>query len=340
MPQFRMLCHFLALGACSAFLTAAAPPPFLTTYIHNGNFEAGDYAFIRGAFAGASAQQLANWKALQAYGTLCMKEAAHSENEELKKLGINAQVDEESGYQDHLCTQIAFASDVPADFKTWDAFHDALARSQPYFQTYKSAVNMAVRSLNSDANKDTFEEQLTLHTVPDQMWRFVMMGATLNDVSGLDAATRSALRMQSILEGVNVDWVNSHWARHILETQGWSPAIKAGRKPAMLMWLLVQHADEDPAFQVMALQKLEPLAKTGQFSKQNYALLSDRVMLATTGKQHYGSQLSCHDHQLAPYSMDKGGDNSTTLDARRSEMNLPPEAAYIEHFRKSFPQGC
>lgn len=340
MPRFRMLCRYLAWSTCSIFLTAAAPPPFLATYIHNGHFEAGDYAFIRGAFPGASTQQVANWKALQAYGTLCMKDATHVENEELKKLGINAQVDEERGYQDHLCTQIAFASDVPKDFKTWDAFQDALARSQPYFQTYKSAVDMAVRSLDSNPEKDTFEEQLTSHTVPDQMWRFVMMGGAFNDVSGLDAATRSALQIQSILEGVNVDWINSRWARHILETQGWSPAINAGQKSAMLMWLLVQHADEDPVFQVIALRKLEPLAKSGQFSKQNYALLSDRVMLATTGKQHYGSQLSCHNHHLVPYSMDKDGDNAKILDARRAEMNLPPEAAYIERFRKSFPEGC
>jgi hypothetical protein len=28
--------------------------------------------------------------------------------------------------------------------------------------------------------------------------------------------------------------------------------------------------------------------------------LSDRVMLATTRKQHYGSQLSCHNHQFEP----------------------------------------
>ena len=58
--------------------------------------------------------------------------------------------------------------------------------------------------------------------------------------------------------------------------------------------------DEDSIFQVMALRKLEPLVKSDQFSKENYALLSDRVMLATTRKQHYGSQLSCHNHQFEP----------------------------------------
>ncbi|GLQ69788.1 hypothetical protein GCM10007866_22410 [Gluconobacter albidus] len=321
-------------------LTAAAPPPFLSAYIHNGNFSAGDYAFLRGAFPGATSQQITDWKTLQTYGTSCMKDAAHTESSELEKLGINAKLDDERGYQDHLCTQIVFASDETDDFRSWKIFQDALTRSLPYFQTYQSAVSLAVRSLNSDPEKDTFEEQLTLHTVPDQMWRFIMMGAALNDVSGLDPTTRSALRMRSILAGVDVDWTNSHWARHILETQGWSPALKAGQKSAGLMWLLVQHADDDPAFQVMALRQLEPLAKSDQFSKPNYALLSDRVMLATTGKQHYGSQLSCSNHKLTPYSMDQGGDNADTLDARRSEMGLPSEAAYIEHFRKSFPKGC
>lgn len=344
MPQIRMLCCFLAMGTCSIFLAAAAPPPppphFLATYIHKGNFEAGDYAFVRGAFSGASEQQFANWKALQAYGALCMKNAAQVENSELKKLSVNAQVSEDRGYQNHLCTQIVFASNVPAIFKNWDDFQDALKRSKLYLQTYKSAVNMAIQSLDNSPEKNTFEEQVTLHILPDQMWRFVMMGAALSDEAGLDERTRSALRMQSVLEGVNVDWVNTHWARHILETQGWSPAINAGQKTAMYMWLLVQHADDDPVFQVIALRKLEPLARSGVFSKSNYALLTDRVMLATIGKQHYGSQLSCHNHHLVPYSMDDGGDNSKTLDARRSEMILPPEATYIESVRKSFPEGC
>lgn len=43
---------------------------------------------------------------------------------------------------------------------------------------------------------------------------------------------------------------------------------------------------------------------------------------------------------LNHYSMDKDGGNAKILDARRAEMNLPPEAAYIERFRKSFPKGC
>ncbi|WP_415546015.1 DUF6624 domain-containing protein [Gluconobacter potus] len=81
---------------------------------------------------------------------------------------------------------------------------------------------------------------------------------------------------------------------------------------------------------------LNRLRGRGQFPKQGYALLTDRVMLATTGKQHYGSQLSCQSHHYVPISLDAGADNPKTLDVRRADMNLPPEATYL----KRFPPHC
>ncbi|MDR6184078.1 DUF6624 domain-containing protein [Asaia bogorensis] len=330
----------IAFMFCLLAISASAPPPIISKYIHDGEFDAGDYAFLRGAFPDATIQQTTDWQTLQSYILSCRKEAVNAERAELKRLGVEANLNVERGYQNHLCTQISFATQASKDFGTWDAFSSAMSRSQPYFQTYDSAVSMAVRSLDREPETDTFEEELMLHSIPDQMWRFAVMGVVLPSISGLDTATRSALRIRIFLAQNDVDWQNSHWARHILETQGWSSAIKAGKKSAKLMWLLVQHADDDPAFQVMAIRQLEPVAKSGHFPKQNYALLSDRVNLATTGKQHYGSQLSCQNHHLLPYLMDTGGDDEKTLDARRAKMDLPPEATYIEQVQKSFPQAC
>ncbi|MBF0864880.1 MAG: DUF6624 domain-containing protein [Gluconobacter potus] len=329
MARFRMLFLLAGLGVFSA-APAAPAPPVLAPFIHDGSFEPGDYGFVRGAFPGATAQQVADWKAIKAYGKACMQDAALIQDAELKKLGVAASVPEESGYQDHVCMQVNMADSVPDGMKSWEDFQRAMSRSLPYFQTYEIAVHDATKALESDPAKDTLEEQITAHVVPDQMWRF--SAESREKIIGLDAPTRSALKSRLISAIINVDWGNSHWARHVLETQGWTSVLKAGHKPAKMLWTLVQHADVDPGFQVMALRQLEPLARSGQFPKQGYALLTDRVMLATTGKQHYGSQLSCQSHHYAPISLDAGGDNPKTLDARRADMNLPPEATYLTHF--------
>lgn len=334
MARFRMLFLLAGLGAFAAASAAPAPPPVLAPLIHDGSFEPGDYGLVRGAFPGATTQQVADWKAIEAYGKACMHDAALVQNAELKKLGVAASVPEESGYQDHVCMQVNMADSVPDGMKSWEDFQRAMSRSLPYFQTYEIAVHDATKALESDPAKDTLEEQITAHVVPDQMWRF--SAESREKIIGLDAPTRSALKSRLISAIINVDWDNSHWARHVLETQGWASVLKAGHKPAKMLWTLVQHADVDPVFQVMALRQLEPLARSGQFPKQGYALLTDRVILATTGKQHYGSQLSCQSHHYAPISLDAGGDNPKTLDARRADMNLPPEATYL----KRFPAHC
>lgn len=336
MARFRMLFLLAGLGAFSAASAAPVPPAVLTPFIHDGSFDPGDYRFVRGAFPDATAQQVADWKAIEAYGKTCMHDAALVQDAELKKLGIAPSVPEHSGYQDHVCMQVNMAAAASAGFKSWEDFQTAMSQSLPYFQIYEAAVHGAVQALESNPATDTLEEQLTARILPDQMWRFPMMARSLQQISGLDAAAHTALNSRISLAVINVDWENSHWARHVLQTQGWASVLKAGHKPAKMLWTLVQHADVDPVFQVMALRQLEPLARSGQFPKQGYALLTDRVMLATTGKQHYGSQLSCQSHYYAPFSLDTGGDNPKTLDARRADMSLPPEATYL----KRFPPHC
>ncbi|MFW7268103.1 DUF6624 domain-containing protein [Gluconacetobacter sp. Hr-1-5] len=227
--------------------------------------------------------------------------------------------------------QVSMAAAAAEGFKSRDAFETALSRSQPYFQTYEAAVSTAGKSLESNPEKDTLEEQITARIIPDQMWRFPMMMGTMEHLPGLDAATYKVLSNRIALAAINVDWNNSRWARHVLETRGWSAVLEAGHKSAERMWLLVQHADIDPVFQVTTLRQLEPLARSGKFSRPGYAMLDDRVMLATTGKQHYGSQLSCQNHHWAPYSLDAGGEDPKRLDARRAEMDLPSEAAYLKY---------
>lgn len=55
----------LLLAALALILTAETPPPAtLAPYLAQGRFDPGDYGWLRGAFADATATQKAQWRAL------------------------------------------------------------------------------------------------------------------------------------------------------------------------------------------------------------------------------------------------------------------------------------
>ena len=126
----------------------------------------------------------------------------------------------------------------------------------------------------------------------------------LDALPGVDADTHKALLHRIIADMIETDWDNSHWARRVVTAHGWAALTKMGGKVPGLMWLMVQHADTDPALQVLTLRQIEPLMLAGKFSREDYALMFDRVSPATTGTQHYGSPLSCKNGHFAPCQTD------------------------------------
>lgn len=66
---------------------------------------------------------------------------------------------------------------------------------------------------------------------------------------------------------------------------------EVGRDGLAALWLLVQHADDDPSLQAKALANFEPLVKRGELDASKFALLSDRVLLASGKPQRFGTQL-------------------------------------------------
>ncbi|KQV57836.1 MULTISPECIES: DUF6624 domain-containing protein [unclassified Caulobacter] len=139
-----------------------------------------------------------------------------------------------------------------------------------------------------------------------------------------DPARRYAYKIVS-LDGCGVDEANTAWFKIVLKTHGWFTIGKDGKDADTAAFLLVQHADRDPAFQAEVLPMLEKLALEGQARPANYALLFDRVAHAQKRPQRYGSQGRCNDTGVwEPFETE----DPATLDQRRATMGLPPEADY------------
>ena len=126
----------------------------------------------------------------------------------------------------------------------------------------------------------------------------------------------------------NTEMLKAHLAEH-----GWPTISAVGGRASDAAWLLVQHADSDPAFQLKALRLMEPLAAKGDVSKKNFAYLYDRIMLQTSGKQRFGTQFGgCKngDYKLRPL------EDAAQLDRLRAEYDLPPMADYRNSMVKTF----
>ena len=111
--------------------------------------------------------------------------------------------------------------------------------------------------------------------------------------------------MEALLE--NIDWVDR-------ERYGSSVSAHA--------WLLVQHADDHPTLQTLALQRMRPYFESGGIKAANYAYLWDRVAVNAGRLQRYGTQpkWECVDGALELQPLEE----PETLDQRRAELGMPP----------------
>ncbi|MEM8488243.1 MAG: DUF6624 domain-containing protein [Bacteroidota bacterium] len=130
---------------------------------------------------------------------------------------------------------------------------------------------------------------------------------------------RSAL---SRAYGVLIDVESTTYMKTVLDQYDWVDSHRFGERISAHAWLLVQHADRDPAFQVLALDRMTPYLDNDGVSKSNYAYLFDRVAVNHDRKQRYGTQpiWECTDEglHLAPL------EEPDTVNERRATMGMGP----------------
>lgn len=121
-----------------------------------------------------------------------------------------------------------------------------------------------------------------------------------------------------------VDVANTRVMKSLTQRHGWITIDAFGEQAADDAWLLVQHADHDPAFQRDVLARMEPLLDTGAVSRKNYAYLYDRVQINAGALQRYGTQGGCEGGAWHPGPLE----DPDRVDARRTSVDLPPMAEY------------
>jgi hypothetical protein len=125
---------------------------------------------------------------------------------------------------------------------------------------------------------------------------------------------------------------NTAWLKTVVAEHGWLGITLVGEQGADDTWLLVQHADRDPAFQREALELLKRSAAAGDAPPQHVAYLTDRVLVASGQPQLYGTQYTGEGENLRPLPVQ----DPEHLDERRAAMGLETTAAYDRRMRAMY----
>ncbi len=125
-------------------------------------------------------------------------------------------------------------------------------------------------------------------------------------------------------EVARLDAAHTARLKAIVDRHGWPGKSLVGEDGARAAWLIVQHADHEPAFQERCLALMEQAVARGEVAKIDFAYLTDRVRVAQGRKQVYGTQFTLADGEPVPQPIE----DEATVDQRRRDLGLPPLAEY------------
>lgn len=152
---------------------------------------------------------------------------------------------------------------------------------------------------------------------------------------GFSARETEAVNRELVARMVAVDAANTAELKGLLEKRGWFTISEYGEEADTNAWLLVQHADADPAFQREIAARLEPLAARGETRPSNFAYLFDRIASSFDDPskrrpQRYGTQGRCTGPGLwEPYPVE----DPDNLEERRRGAGLTSMAEYQRMFK-------
>jgi hypothetical protein len=122
-----------------------------------------------------------------------------------------------------------------------------------------------------------------------------------------------------------IDRADLAWLRKLIAEKGFPTAAQVGNEGVHLAWVLLQHADQDPKLQSELLPVLEQRFSAGELPANDWARITDRVLVADGKPQRYGTQFDwfAGDFKLPEPS------RLAEIDTERSHVGLMPLVDYV-----------
>jgi len=297
------------------------PPASIAHRIVDGRFELGDFEYLRGYFPEANEAEKAKYAKLTAWLEQCYAEGRARLDPKLDELGVALPEDHSFGAS-NICQQVVRG-------KRFEEFVS--------YEELANATRVARLVLDALTQSVTLARLLERRTRGEQMLRAAFSWGWVSEetrgVPQMNSAERTAFLALLSTEVIREDYSNTQWLKGVVAEQGWPTISKVGERGARNAWLLTQHADLDPVFQLRALRLMEPLVSEGDVSQRNFAYLYDRIMLKLSGKQRFGTQVKCEAGKRTPRPLE----DPDRLDAIRAEMGMGTFAEYLEGFSSPCP---
>jgi hypothetical protein len=122
----------------------------------------------------------------------------------------------------------------------------------------------------------------------------------------------------------HMDADNLVWLKKLTADNGIPTVAQVGESGVHWTWLLVQHADDDPQFQLSVQALFAQRQAAGELPADDLARLTDRVLLAAGKPQRFGTQFDWFSRRFKP----KGIVNLADIESNRSSLGLMSLADY------------
>lgn len=213
-----------------------------------------------------------------------------------------------------------------------DAADDALATACPGIARWQAAERKAhADETDAAVAARDAKRHVTAPKERDQLLQRVQADQDARDAAiamSKAPGTATATRKQAFQRVGAVDGDNLAWLKARVKAAGFPTVAEVGEQGMSAAFLLVQHADRDPAFQASVLKTLAARSRGLGVKKSEYAMLTDRVLRAQGKPQRYGTQFMSPDPaHLEQMTMDPV-EHPAELDRRRASMELPPIKDY------------
>jgi hypothetical protein len=166
--------------------------------------------------------------------------------------------------------------------------------------------------------------ELQRRSAADQQARERLLALPIHDLGPPADEAASAMEAVRIVDEDNTAWLKATVRKH-----GWPGRSLVGEDAASAAWLLVQHADHDPAFQRECLDLMEKAVEGGEASAKDWAYLTDRVLRAEGRPQRYGTQFM---ESFEPQPIE----DREQVDERRAGVGLGPLEEYRQEIIRRY----
>lgn len=131
-----------------------------------------------------------------------------------------------------------------------------------------------------------------------------------------------------------IDRQNTIALKKMIKKYGWPDIPLVGKKASQGAWLIAQHADKDLKFQRLCLKLITEKLKEQKVDPQNFAYLTDRVLVNSGKKQIYGTQF--YFNKITKKFGPRPIKDKKDLFKRRRKMKLGSFVAYYKLLLKRY----